>query len=119
MGTANNVSELVCDAEGSLTHTFYLKHNQSITLKQLPAGASYTLTETAEDYVSSDLNTVNAELYAANSGTMTESDLTIGFRNTRDGVIPTGVILSVMPYALMVLFASAGMIALGRRRMIH
>lgn len=119
MGTANNVSELVCDAEGSLTHTFYLKHNQSITLKQLPAGASYTLSETAEDYVSSDLNTVNAELYAANSGTMAESDLTIGFRNTRDGVIPTGVILSVMPYALMVLFASAGMIALGRRRMIH
>lgn len=119
MGQANNITELTCQADGSLTHVFYLKHGQSISLKGLPAGASYELREAAEDYVSADLHSVDENTYSAASGTIAESDVTIGFRNTRDGVIPTGVILSITPYALMVLVATAGMVMLGRRSMIH
>lgn len=119
MGSANNVTELTADANGAISHDFYLKHNQSITLKQLPAGASWTLSEAAEDYVSQDLSAVDAAEYSANSGTIADQDVTIGFMNTRNGVIPTGIMLSTAPYLLMVLLAGAGMILAGRKHAVR
>lgn len=119
MKAANNVAVLTCDETGAITHDFYLKHNQSITLKQLPKGASWTLTEAAEDYVSQDLSAVNAATYSANSGTIADQDVTIGFMNTRNGVIPTGIMLSTAPYLLMVLLAGTGMILAGRKHAIR
>lgn len=119
MHAANGTTVLVCNDSGSVTQDFYLKHNQSITIRQIPAGASYTLTEASEDYVSQALHEKDAETYAENSGTISESNLTAGFVNTRSGVIPTGIITSVMPYALIVLAATLGMITVGRKRMIH
>ncbi|MBR3349070.1 MAG: hypothetical protein IKG55_03205, partial [Solobacterium sp.] len=119
MGSANNVTELTADANGAITHDFYLKHNQSITLKQLPAGASWTLSEAAEDYVSQDLSAVDAATYSANSGTIADQDVTIGFMNTRNGVIPTGIMLSTAPYLLMVLLAGTGMILAGRKHAVR
>jgi len=119
MAQANNVTELTCDADGSIEHVFYLKHNQSVTIRQLPLGATYELSEVKEDYVSADLNQLNAEEYAANTGTIQDSALTIGFRNTRNGVIPTGIITTVAPYFILVSLAAIGMFISGRKRMIH
>ncbi len=117
MGEANNIAELVCDENGSAEHVFYLKHGQSITLKQLPLGAAYTLSEVNEDYVSKDLSQVDAQTYAANTGAIGADNLTIGFQNTRDGVIPTGIITSIAPYLILVLLAGTGMIISGRKHM--
>ncbi|MDO4414345.1 MAG: FctA domain-containing protein [Erysipelotrichaceae bacterium] len=119
MHEANGITVLTCNDSGSVTQDFYLKHNQSITIRQIPSGAAYTLTEANEDYVSQALHEKDAETYAENSGTIAESNLTAGFVNTRNGVIPTGIITSVMPYALIVLAASLGMIMVGRNRMIR
>ena len=108
MGEANNVAELTCDADGTLTHDFYLKHGQVITLRGLPQGAEYSLSEENEDYVSAALNTVDEEHYSANSGTIAGDDVALGFRNTRDGIVPTGIALSIMPYALLVIMGFIG-----------
>ncbi len=119
MAEANNVTMLTCDENGSVEHVFYLKHNQSVTIKQLPLGATYEVSEVKEDYVSEDLAQVDAEQYAANTGTIGSAALTAGFRNTRNGVIPTGIITSVAPYFMIVFIAAAGMLISGRKRMIH
>ena len=119
MAEANNVTMLTCDENGSVEHVFYLKHNQSVTIKQLPLGATYEVSEVKEDYVSEDLAQVDAEQYAANTGTIGSAALTAGFRNTRNGVIPTGIITSVAPYFMIVFIAATGMLISGRKRMIH
>ena len=119
MGNANNVTVLTCDENGAFTQDFYLKHDQSITLKQLPAGASWTLSEAAEDYASQDLSALDAAEYSANSGTIADQDVTIGLMNTRNGVIPTGIMLSIAPYLLMVLLAGAGMVLAGRKHAVR
>ena len=64
--------------------------------------------EVNEDYVSAALNTVDAEHYSANSGTIAGDDVALGFRNTRDGIVPTGIALSIMPYALLVIMGFIG-----------
>ena len=115
MGEANAVTKLTCDADGAVSQDFYLKHGQSITIHQLPEGASYTVSEAQEDYVSAALNTVDAEHYAANTGTIQEADLNVGFQNTRNGVIPTGIAMSMMPYALFILIGAAGMASMNNR----
>ncbi len=117
MKAANSVTELVCDADGHVTQNFYLKHGQSVTIRQLPYGASYTLTEAAEDYVSADLHSVKEETYAAASGTIGMDDLTAGFRNTRDGIIPTGIAMSMIPYAVLIFVGAAGFAMSGTHRL--
>jgi hypothetical protein len=117
MKTANSVTELVCDDNGHVTQNFYLKHGQSVTIRQLPYGASYTLTEAAEDYVSADLHSVEEETYAAASGTIGMDDLTAGFRNTRDGIIPTGIAMSMLPYAVLIFVGAAGFAMTGTHRL--
>ena len=115
MTTANSVSELVCDADGTVTQDFYLKHGQTITIRQLPAGASYTVTEAAEDYLSEALNTVDENAYQANTGVIAADDVHTGFQNTRDGIIPTGIAMSIAPYLCIGIFGAAGLI-LKRRK---
>ena len=110
MTTANSVTELVCDEDGAVTQDFYLKHGQTITVRQLPEGASYTVTEVAEDYLSAALNTVDASAYQANSGVISTDDVHTGFQNTREGVIPTGIAMSIAPYLCIGLLGAAGLI---------
>ena len=108
MASGNNVTELICQADGTLSHDFYLKHGQTITVHQLPKGADYSLSEVNEDYVSAALNTVDETKYSANSGAIESDDVAIGFQNTRDGIVPTGIALSIMPYVLLVIMGFIG-----------
>ena len=98
--------QLAADSNGTITHDFYLQNGQSITLTGLPKGASYTITEDKEDYVPSvaltgDIKTGDAAdegtAIATNSATITDTylkeDTTAAFTNTRQGTIPTGVVI--------------------------
>ena len=42
--------QILFDSNGVARITFYLQHGNSVTLKGLPYGVSYTVTEEAEDY---------------------------------------------------------------------
>ena len=88
---------------------FYLSNDEYITILGLPEGAVYTVEEEAEDYLSTD----GAGTYGGHEYTMDKTgeialvDVYTGFTNTRDGVIPTGVILSVAPWVI------AGIVIIG------
>ena len=100
---------------------FYLQHGQSVIIEGWPTGATYTVEEVKEEYdpalvitggSSSTVEATNDE----GSGTLS-SDVTAAFTNTRDGVIPTGVLLKIAPFAVGVLLFGAMIIfTLSKRR---
>lgn len=132
--------QIIANAQGSVTKTFYLKDGQYITVKGLPEGASYSVaeTDTAAGYVKTETTSKVARaaeaavLYSAEevaaeaalaeqegrqpafvagdvkvpakpeklhddavSGTMAHEDIFTGWTNTREGVIPTGVMMTI------------------------
>ncbi len=85
---------------------FYLQHDQSIIIRGLPLTANYTVGEDEEDYIkaikSGDTNT-GVIGTVASSGKVA----TAGFTNTRDGIIPTGILMTIIPGIVIILGGAA------------
>ena len=116
----NNKSSIITDASGNAEETFYLQHGQSIKIEGLTDGAVWTITENAEDYKAS-VSVNNGAATAANSATSDNADTeevkegitadtTVDFTNKREGVVPTGVLLAVAPFAILMLIGIAGVV---------
>ena len=102
-------ASLTADNNGTVTQTFYLQHDQEITIQGLAQGTKYEVKENAEDYKPTTPS--NA------SGTIASADVTAAFTNTRDGVIPTGVLLTVAPFAAIMAVGAVGIIVMvGKKR---
>ena len=118
-----NVTSITTDDAGKATQKFYLQHGQQITVQGLAKDTTYAVTENTEDYKST-ANTkdtpvvdTNADTEAAPvDGTIVSTDLTTGFLNTRDGVIPTGVIMAVAPFAVVTILGGAGVVTMVMKR---
>lgn len=93
---------------------FYLQHGQSVVVRGLPLNASYTVTENAEDYSSA---TKSGDTNSGVIGTVAGANkmAVAGFTNTRAGVIPTGVILSVAGLLVVGIIAVIGFVFFGIR----
>lgn len=111
-----NVTSLTVGADGTVTQKFYLQHGQEIKIQGIAKDTKYEVTENKEDY-KSEAAAVTNYTDAAN-GTIVSTDLKTSYKNTRDGVIPTGVLMSVAPFAAVTLLGAAGMvkIRMGKRR---
>lgn len=114
-----NVTSITTDGAGKATQKFYLQHGQQITVQGLAKDTTYAVTENTEDYKST-ANTKAAPVVdtkadteaAPVDGTIVSTDLTTGFLNTRNGVIPTGVIMAVAPFAVVTLLGGAGIVTM-------
>lgn len=93
---------------------FYLQHGQSVVIRGLAPNASYKVIENAEDYASSILEgkTNEGVIGEVASDKLAEA----GFLNTRNGVIPTGVILDSAPFILIIGLAAAALIFTAARK---
>lgn len=114
-----NVTSITTDEAGKATQKFYLQHGQQVTVQGLAKDTTYAVTENTEDYKSTantkeaPIVTTKADTEAAPvNGTIVSTDLTTGFLNTRDGVIPTGVIMAVAPFAVVTLLGGAGIVTM-------
>ena len=120
---AVNPTSLTADNSGNVTQKFYLQADQSIVVKNLSKGMTYTLTENNEDYVKTEASASTPVAYnrAANTwkagdisatdaaaGTIGTKDINTGFKNERKGTIPTGLAYTVFPGAVAVLLGGAG-----------
>ena len=106
----------------SITASYYLQNGQHITIKDLPLGTEYEVSEDAEDYTSTGTITaedsfLNYDGVAGNdafgdalSGTITDKDIYTGFTNTRSGAIPTGIIASIAGPIILVGVGVVGVI---------
>ena len=129
MDAANSVDQnedvagqqLVIDSDEK-SYDFYLQNGQYITLKGLPAGATYTVSEAAEEYTSTATNDENdfeigtLTFDDAVTGDIEDDDIYTGFINNKNGSIPTGVILSVAGPAVIGLAVVGGIIYMTVKR---
>lgn len=121
-GTTNS-NQLVA-TDGTVTATYYLKDDQSITIKGLTGGTHYAITE--ESYSSDGYTTANtvdgtASLQGDTTGekTMDDSFHEVVFTNHKEGIVPTGILIETGPYILMGAVVIIGLVALlatSRRR---
>ena len=114
-----NVTTFTKNNAHKATQKFYLQHGQQVTVQGLAKDTTYAVTENTEDYKSTantkDTPVVDtkADTEAAPvDGTIVSTDLTTGFLNTRDGVIPTGVIMAVAPFAVVTILGGAGVVTM-------
>ena len=108
-------TELTVDSNGTVSQVFYLQDGQSIVIRGLGKGVTYTVTENEEDYspsviVNGDDDATSVDNTSGGTfgrtGTV-DADITAAFTNTRQGVIPTGVLLTVAPFAIGLLLFGA------------
>ena len=103
------------------TAYFSLKNGESVCLRDIPLGASVTVTETdysADGYAAS--HSVNGQFSTGGTAeleTVTAGENTVHFRNVKDISPDTGIELDALPYILILITAAAGaFIRLLRRR---
>ena len=101
-------TELTVGTDGKVEQVFYLHHDQEITIKGLAIGTEYSIVEDPEEYKSDKTD-------AAVSGTMADDDVTETFTNTRNGMIPTGVALSLLPGMSLLFTAAVGTVLLKKK----
>lgn len=84
--------------------TFYLKHDETLSVENLSYGVSYTVEETTpEDYTV----TMDGE-----TGTVCEASMTAAFTNNKGGTPDTGITLDSLPYIAMLALAAVGSLVL-------
>ncbi len=110
-----NPSVLTAGEDGTLRQVFYLQHGQQITVQGIATETSYSVTEDSENYVST-ANTAESPSVTAEEGTISadtegiilQEDLTTGYLNGRNGIIPTGLVMNAGPLAGITLLGAAG-----------
>lgn len=101
-----NPTQLTIGSSGNLTQKFYLQHGQEIKIQGIAKDSTYEVLENEEDYKSTAAGVTG---YAdATNGTVVSTDLKTSYLNTRDGVIPTGVIMTIAPFAAVTLLGGFG-----------
>lgn len=87
---------------------FYLQHGQNVVIRGIAPNATYTVTENAEDYQSAVMNgKTNSGTIGSVAGSNKVAEA--GFTNTRNGVVPTGVILDSAPFIIIIGLAVAAL----------
>lgn len=105
-----NPDKLTVGTDGTVTQEFYLQHGQEITIQGIAKDSKYSVTEKAEDYKSTAAGVT--EYTDATNGTVASKDLKTSYLNTREGAIPTGVIMAVAPFAAVTLLGGAGVVTM-------
>lgn len=114
---ANNPTSIVIGT----TETFKLKHGDTITIKNLPYGVTYTVVE--KDYTTEENGGYEAPVYKWSDEERKEIDSakdTVTITNEKTEAVDTGVFMDSLPYVLLLVGACAGLVVFfARRRMTH
>ena len=92
-------------ANGTATATYSLTNGSTVQVIGLNAGAVCTVTEDEEDYTPTH-SLDGADAVSGNSSgeiTLANSNHSVAFTNTRNGIIPTGIIMTIAPFAVGIL----------------
>ena len=96
-----NPTSITVGANGTATGEYSLTDGSTVQVIGLNQGAVCTVTEDAEDYTATHSLDGNEAVSGNSSGAVTlNSDHSVAFTNTRNGVIPTGVIMTIAPFAI-------------------
>ena len=98
----DNPTSITVDANGTATGVYSLTSGSTVQVIGLNAGAVCTVTEDPDDYTATHSLDGGEAVSGASSGavTLADSDHSVAFTNTRNGIIPTGVIMTIAPFAI-------------------
>lgn len=126
--TLNNAEELTTFAslydEDTDTYkvSFSLQGGKDFVISGLPSGVTYTIVESDNDYTTTVQGTGDTSVTASKtySGDMkvdgAATDITVDYTNTLDASTPTGIMMDIAPYAVLVVIAAAGCFIFLRKR---
>ena len=102
---ANNVTDnptsITVGASGTATGEYSLTNGSTVKVVGLNAGAVCTVTENPDDYTATHKLDTGEENSGADSGAVTlDNNHSVAFTNTRNGIIPTGIIMTIAPFAI-------------------
>lgn len=118
-GTTQTNEATLIATSGSVNATYYLKHGQSIKIQGLTSNTAYTITET--DYSTDGYTTtyaidggepVTAIATPSENNTMNGAHHTVTFTNTKNGTVPTGILLETAPYLILGAVVVVGLVVL-------
>ncbi|MCR5214654.1 MAG: QVPTGV class sortase B protein-sorting domain-containing protein, partial [Eubacterium sp.] len=97
---------------------FYLQHGQSIAIRGIAPNATYEITENAEDYKSTpsavsgyeDATSGTIGTVAATDTVANAKAVMTSFQNQRNGVIPTGILMSATPWIILGIVLIGGIV---------
>lgn len=101
------------------TFTDNLSNDESIEFTKIPAGTTFTVSETQDDsykskitgFVSSeDVDYVGGNRLVAGQGPILEKLNEVFIENNSSTSVPTGLVLNTLPYVALVLLAAAGLV---------
>lgn len=98
--TGNPTSITVGD-NGTATGSYSLTNGSTVKVFGLNKGAVCTVTEDPDHYTATySLDGGNAVSGNSRAVTLADSDHSVAFTNTREGIIPTGIIMTIAPFAI-------------------
>lgn len=108
MKDANSVTTLTAGDDGSVTQDFYLSNGESVTITGLPVGSHYEITEAAEGYTQSVVGDASGDIVA--------NGAVVAFTNNRESTVPTGVLLTIAPFAALMLIGAVGAVVVLKKK---
>lgn len=123
--TSNTIAVL---SSGIVDYDFTLKHGETFTIDQLPAGSRYTLTETGvPGYTASSVYLTNGTSTNGAAGQLGQDykveNILLGEKtnnntvtNKINDVTPTGLLIDNLPFILMIGLGLAGFVVLSKKR---
>lgn len=109
-----NPTSITVGKDDSASVNFYLHHGQQVVIQGIAKNTKYDVKENAEDYTSKP---AAVEGYKDGAeGTVASADLKTSYLNTREGTIPTGVMMTVAPFAVVTLLGGAGAVTMTMKK---
>ena len=100
-GVTDNPTSITVGADGTATKVYSLTNGSTVKVVGLNAGAVCTVTENPDDYTATySLDGGDAVSGADSSDVTLDRDHSVAFTNTRNGIIPTGIIMTIAPFAI-------------------
>ena len=97
----DNPTSITVGPNGTAIGEYSLTDGSTVKVIGLNAGAVCTVTEDADDYTATHRLDRGNAVSGNSSGNVTlNSDHSVAFTNTRNGIIPTGIIMTIAPFAI-------------------
>ena len=88
--------------------TFLLKHDETLSIANLPYGVSYAVTETPVEGYTTE--------HTGADGVVGSAEHTVAFTNTKGGTVDTGITLDSLPYLIAIAVVVTGAVILFVRK---
>ena len=99
--TGNPPTSITVGADGKATGEYLLTNGSTVKVIGLNEGAVCTVTEDPDDYTAThSLDSDTAVSGNSSGNVILNSDHSVAFTNTRNGIIPTGIIMTIAPFAI-------------------